>query len=302
MKYLLASPLLLVAAVPFLTPRSTDRFAITSCSLGCGGAGASVSCAIVNVHVNEEFRFGFSDEIDPSSLNSASFKLFEASTGISPAGSLRLDPLDSRVLLFTPELSFDPLGVPLFGLGWGSSYQIVIPGKGANDPGPYITSVNGLPVWTRLLCTVTSDQGVMDPVPGKPEVSPEVRVVVEHDVLGTITQAAPARGATGVALDSDISFYFHDLMNVGTIMTPLTGSSFTVVVRRAPLIGGEVIPGFFSFSFDPEALTTKVVFDPDEDLLPGETVYVDLKPLISDLIGNQLQGEIFSFVTAERTE
>jgi hypothetical protein len=278
--------------------RSTDRFAITSCSLGCITYGAHVTCGVIHVHENDEIRVGFSDEVDLSSVTPWAFRIYESSSAVPTPGSFQLDPVDASVIVFKPQLTFDPYGIPSFGFQAGGSYQIEIPGAALTPGAAHVLSMSGLPVWNRLVCSVVADQGLVDPVPGPPQLSPEVRVVVEHDGTRVITKAAPARGATRVALDSCITFNFHDLMNVGTVMTPVTGTSVSILVNRAPLVGGAPIPGAFSFSFDPDEYTTTVVFDPDQDLPPGETIYVNVLPVIYDLGWNPLAAEVFSFRTA----
>ncbi|MFM1872261.1 MAG: hypothetical protein RL398_1683, partial [Planctomycetota bacterium] len=71
-----------------------SSFCLISCDLGCGGTG----CAVTEIAENQPIRFTFSDNLDPSSVNAATFSIRTA-TGVAPAG---------EIVVNGPELTFVP--------------------------------------------------------------------------------------------------------------------------------------------------------------------------------------------------
>ena len=269
-----------------------DRFRISSCSLGCNVGATQVSCSIVNVTVNHEVRVRFTQPVDLSSVlqNPSSFRLLETSTGTSPAGSFGIDFLDPNTLIFYPQVSFGPLGNPTFGFKTNAAYQILIPGALAGDPGPYVLSVAGLPVETRLLCTVFTSQGVGDYVPGPPTATATVDVVIPSDPGTILLDPSPAAGARNVSLTTDVTLDFDDVMYLGTLITPITGVSSSVFVGRSPDPVADPIPGSFTFVIDIQERSTQLVFRPDQPLPTGEKILIQLDPSITDIAGNALRN------------
>ena len=272
-------------------------FRIEGCSLGCTSGPTLVTCGIVNVHVNEEFAIDCSLAVDLSSVVSfpASIRIINTATGQSPAGTFRLGPDDRRTIVFQPGLSFDPSGVPVFALESNASYQIFVPGILAGDPPPYVLSFDGRPLENRLLCTVTADQGVLDYVPGPPSYTPSVQAVETCEPGGPV-HTTSAVNARCVAVDSDLTLVFDDIMNLGTLMIPATGSAPFVQVRFAGT--GLPVPGSWSFSLDMKAKTKTVVFTPAAPLPTLTKVEVLVPPQVLDLVGNPQVGlGVFSFLT-----
>ena len=265
------------AGLGFFDP-SVDRFAITGCSLGCS-SGPFVSCGLVNVFENSDLTVDFSQPVELSSVlqNPSSFQILDVTTGVTPPGSFLLDPSDPSLLIWRPQLTFSPLGVPSFGLQSNGVYQIQVNGN-VGGFGPFVLSITGAPNASRMLCTVTADQGIQDYVPGPPSVA-----------------LTPVAGSTGVPLDARITMVFDDVMNLGTLVIPATlQAPFITVLDES----GTPIAGTFGFAVDVNAKTTTVDFTPTGLLPAGETIQVGLPSQILDLVGNPLSNAgVYLFTT-----
>lgn len=251
---------------------------VQSCSLGCtnGSDGSQVSCGIVNTYQNQDVAVVFSRPVDPTSLlaNSA-FQVVDTVTGAVPPGSRKIDPTNSRRALFRPKLTIDASGNPSFGFSSTSSYQIRIPGTEQGDNGPFVKSDSGQANRSRLLCTITTNQGLIDPVPGSPSVSVFVDAVgitqpINLDTLqavdpntgvplanqppltthqlGAVTVLKNARRGYDANPDPDLDndpdlnpvvIEFNDIMNIGTLLIPASGQAPFISVKVDP--DGDVV-------------------------------------------------------------
>lgn len=304
-KVLTALGLALAAAASTLTAACDTgggggggSFFIRSCSLGCnsGANGSQIICAIVNTFENQEIAVEFSAPVDLSSVNAGTFRIVDVLTGQVPNGTFLLDPTNKRRVIFRPQLSINAQGNVTVGFKAGASYQINIPGTLQGDTGPFVQSASGKSNETRLLCTITTDQGLADPVPGPPSVATFVEV--RDPVTGGKIPNVPAPGATNVASDSTITLVFNDLMNIGSLVVPSTGASPSILVL-ADADGDTTDPadqvpieGTFTFSVDLIQLTTTVVFTPTNGLpnggssTPKRKVIVDVLSSAIDLVSN----------------
>ena len=274
-----------------------DPFRITGCSLGCASGPTTVSCGIVNVAANQELTIDFSQAVDLHSVIyfPGSVRIYNAANGLAPIGTFRLGPQDRRTLVFQPSLSFGPEGNPMFGFEPNATYLILLPGRLAGDPPPYVLSHAGQPLENRLFCTITADQGVLDYVPGPPTYSTRVQVVEECKPGGP-THSAPAAEARCVSVDSDLTLRFHDVMNVATLLVPASGMAPFIQVRFAET--GIPVSGSWSFSVDLNAKTTDVVFHPAAPWPPLTKIEVVVPPQVTDLVGNPHAGPgLFRFLT-----
>ncbi len=269
---------------------------IESCTLNCssnGATGGQVSCGVINTFQNQEIGVLFSKPVDLLSVNNQSFNITDAANGTVPAGTYLIDPFNPRRVIFRPSLTFDASGNPVFGFKAGSSYRIVLSGTQQGDSAPFVESSGGSENGTRLDCTITTDQGISDPVAGPPRVD-----VFVNTIAGL---AQPANGATGVLLDSRITMVFNDLMAIGTLVIPGTGQSPFITVKLDPdgniantsdqvLLGGS-----YTFHLDQFALQTTVVFTPSQpfpgagaNLASPRQIVVNFPLGIRDLLGNSL--------------
>jgi len=278
----------------------SDRFRVVSCSEGRSG-GKQLAGADVDVPLNAEVRIDFSQGVDWTSLQPPAFQVLSTSSGISPASDLFLDPADPQTLVWRARVTFDALGNPCFALSPGGSYQLLVPGAQVDPLGPYLTSVRGLPVENRLLCTLSATQSVCDWVPGPPVATALVDVAVPSASGATALEPTPAPGAREVALTTTVELRFDDVMYLGTLVVPATGISSSVHVGRAPDPAADPIAGSFSFSIHPTERTTALTFVPERALPAGETILVRLDPSITDLAGNPLRNPgTIAFATVER--
>ncbi len=275
---------------------SGSTFFIEQCSLGCsnGLGGEQVSCGILNTFQNQELSVLFSDAVDLSSVNDQTFEIVDVSTGSFPAGTFAIDSHNPNRVVFRPLLDFDSNGNAIFGMQANTSYQIRIAGQSQNDLPPYIQSTNGSLNQSRLLCTITTDQGITDPVPGPPTAS------VFVDVVNSPHQ--PADNATNVATSSTIQFEFNDLMDIGTLV--IGGASPFISVAVDPdgdlstTLDQTPLSGTFSYTLDQSALKTIVTFtttngmpssgepDPSNPNWKPRLIVVTLPGQIRDLAGN----------------
>ncbi len=294
---------------------------IQSCTLGCsnGQNGAQVSCGIINTFQNQDISVSFSQPVDSASLSvNNSFQVVDTVSGSLPAGTRLVDPNNPNRAIFRPRLAFDSQGNPTFGFSPDSSYQIRIPGTAQNDTGPYIASEAGQNNQSRLLCTITTDQGLIDPVPG----SPSVDIVVDVEGVpnpvniddptvcfasdpdcdfpqppGTVIPTENGR-VIDVETSSTIRFIFNDLMNIGTVVLPSTGQSPFITIKTdgdgdLNTIGDQVaLGGTYAFFTDQTNLKTVLTFTPAGGLpsagsgLQKRLIVIDVPAGVRDLAGN----------------
>lgn len=282
----------------------TGAFYVETCSLGCsnGQGGSQVSCGVVNAAENQDLAMLFSGPVSLSSVTKQSFKIFDVTSSAVPAGSFLIDALNPNRVIFRPKLSFDENGNPVFGFKENASYKILIAGTQQGDDPPYIESTSGRDNEARVLCTITTS-GVVDPIPGSPSV--EIQVVHlnasgDPEVV-TLTEGQVPGSTNNVLSDSDITFSFDELMNIGTLVVPATGQSpyiqigldtdgnLNTIVDRSPILGT------YSFSVDIPNQTTTLVFDPTDGFPSAganpsqpRLVVIDIPSAVSDIAGTSL--------------
>ncbi len=274
---------------------------VESCTLGCtnGRNGEQVSCGIVNTYQNQDVAVVFSQPVASTSLTvNNAFQVLDVVTAGFPAGSRLVDPNDARRAIFRPRLSFDTSGNPSYGFGANQTYQIRIPGTSQSDVGPYVQSAAGQQNQSRMLCTITTSQGLIDPVPGAPGVSIFVRTIDGGDPINLATTTADV---DDVLSDSEITFVFNDLMNIGTLVQPSTGQSPFITVKVDPdgnlSTPGDQVPvgGIYTFQNpDQTNLTTTMVFTPFGGFPSAGSapvkrkIVVDVPVEVKDLAGNSV--------------
>ena len=274
---------------------------VESCTLGCtnGNGGEQVSCGIVNTYQNQDVAVVFSQPVASTSLTvNNAFQVIDIVTAGFPAGSRLVDPNDARRAIFRPRLSFDASGNPSYGFGANQTYQIRIPGTNQGDVGPYVQSSGGQQNQSRMLCTITTSQGLIDPVPGAPGVSIFVRTIGGGDPINLATTTADV---VDVLSASEITFVFNDLMNIGTLVQPSTGQSPFITVKVDPdgnlSTPGDQVPVGGTYSFqnpDQTNLTTTMVFTPFGGFPSAGSapvkrkIVVDVPVEVKDLAGNSV--------------
>ena len=215
-------------------PPPPPAMEIAACSLGCSGVPGSplMTCGATEIAPNEVIAVEFTEPVDLATVGVRSFRITDPATGEPAQGSYLLDPADPRRLLFRPLIGFGPAGEPQFGFEAGATYEVLVPAQ-PFDPPPWVTSTGGAPNQTRLLCAVSATADLVDTVPGPPQVQVLVDVVLAYDAGGqpsVIVPDVPANGATGVFRDTQVTFVFGDLMDVGSLFDPASGQSDGVVL------------------------------------------------------------------------
>ncbi|MEO2161435.1 MAG: Ig-like domain-containing protein, partial [bacterium] len=287
----------------------SGAFYVESCSIGCstGETGNQIACQIVDTYQNQEISLLFSDPIDLFSVNSSTFQVVNVANGTSPPGQFFGDPTNLHRLIFRPALSFDQNGNPIFGLEANTSYAIRIPGQVQDNFGPFIQSTTGQVNQARMECTIRTSLGIIDPVPGNPDVVTTVDVVTGYDSNGNANQFDYDVVVTSTPVIDDvwrqtrITFFFDDVMNVATLLDPSS--------KKAPYITIEVdddgdlatldrydVAGDFSFGVDFDRLETFLYFDA---LLPlpsagpnapisSRRVVIIIPSTVQDLVSNSV--------------
>lgn len=300
---------------------------IQSCTLGCSNGldGAQVSCGIVNTFQNQDISISFSQPVAAGSLAvNNSFQVVDTVNGSLPAGTRLVDPNNPTRAIFRPRLAFDSQGNPSFGFAPFASYQIRIPGTTQGDAGPFVTSSGGQLNQSRLLCTITTDQGLIDPVPGAPSVDILVDVVgvpnpvnIDNPTVcstpgGVPTSSCPFPQPAGTIIPTEsgrvigvdsatqIRLIFNDLMNIGTVVLPATGQSPFITIKIDA--DGDLntsddrssVGGSYSFFTDQTNLKTVLTFTPSGGLPSAGSgpnkrlIVVDIPSGVRDLAGHSV--------------
>jgi hypothetical protein len=282
-------------------------FYVEACSLGCsnGQTGAQVTCAVVSIGENQEIALLFSSPVNLNSVTKESFQVKNSVTGAAAAGSRFIDPLNPNRLVFRPKLTVDSVGNTVFGFEEGVSYEVHLNGTKQNDPVPFVENTQGRPNEARVQCTVTANQGIVDPIPGKPAAKLLVDTVdPSNGSVSTVEiSQAVTPGAINVKTFSVATLVFDELMDISTLVNPSTGQSPTISVEvdvdgdLATVLDRTPVDGTFAYSFDQIAQTTTIVFTPLSGFpSPGSNptqprlVLITLDAGISDIAANTLDN------------
>ena len=209
--------------------------------------------------------------------------------GTAVQGTRFVDPLDATRVVFQPLFSFDSLANPILGFEPNAAYQITIPGTAQGDLGPFISNFAAKSNQSRLSCTILTDQGILDVVPGTPSLTTLVDTL---DSAGGVVPDQPAPGAAEVDPETSIEFLFHDLMNPATLALPQTGLAPFITVELDgdgnPQTAADRVPilGSFTLAADDVAFETELVFDPTMPLPAGAVIVVRVPEQVTDLTGN----------------
>lgn len=270
---------------------------IEACSLNCinsGTVGSLVTCGVHNTFQNQEIGVLFSKDIDIDTVNDLTFLISDTQTAAFPPGDFVIDSNNPRRVIFRPLLDFDQNGNPVFGFGFNRTYNINIPGSSQGSPPPYIQSTEGQGNESKLFCTITTDQGITDPVPGKPSVQIFVDTLSGND--------QPAQGAVDVLTTSKITFVFNDVMDIGTLV--VNGQSIGFLNVFVDTDGNlqdpsDQIPiaGSYAYFIDLSTLTTTVAFTASSGLptkgndpLNPRLIVVNVLGPIADIAGNTISN------------
>ena len=124
---------------------------LQSCNLGCSPTG----CSLTDIAQNQIVVMFFSEAVDPLSVNSSSIR-FRTPTGDEPVGEFLVN--DNRVE-FVPTLSISG-GQTFFGFTSGETYTMTV--VGGENQTEIVRSTSGKPFAQTLICTLQSNQGIVD--------------------------------------------------------------------------------------------------------------------------------------------
>lgn len=276
-----------------------DMF-IRTCNLGCGNGNgvAQVTCSIVNVAVDREIDVFFSDAVDPSTVNSTTFQLIDATSGQAPAGTRFIDSSDPTKMVFRPAITFDNQGNVTFGFSPNQTYLITIAGTLHNDSGPFVRSVAGAPNMSRMQCQIHTTTQVDDLVPGPPTASVFVSLATGLPPPNDHIDNQPAAGAVNVWHNSTVRISFNDVMNPASLINPNTHQATLITI----LVDSDGNPntqqdqvtlfGTYALSVDLQRLTTDLIFTPANGMPSAGNqpdprfIIVNIPPGVQDLAGN----------------
>ena len=255
-------------------------FCIAFCNLGCATNGG---CSVGDIAVNQPLVFKFSREIEPSTVNQASFSIRTAN-GESAKGDLFVQGDTVRFLPSVTTVN----GQNVYGFVADKEYTLEI--AGGAEASKAITSLSGDRLEKPLRCKLVTSRGVID-LDGKPP--------VPNLVLPT--------KFTDVAEDSLIVLDFSEVINTSTFTSTGTGGGifYTVALPDDTNPGNCVkrefpLPGAVNLSIDRVKNTTRVIFRPSL-LLPSEScVRVSVTDQIRDLAGKGAKPKVYEFRVRKR--
>ncbi len=255
--------------------RGQGSLCIASCNLGCS---ATIGCSVTDIAVNQPISFSFSQEIDPSSVNSTSFSIRSAFGGI-PDGSYLVQ---GNKVSFVPNTEVRG-GQTVFGFKKNQVYEVSIPaGRGG------IRAKSGSFLTRSFECSVRASRGVID----LDRKRPESRLLVP-----TTT--------TNVKIDTLIVVEFSEVINTVSFQNGGAGNSMFFKIRL-PDENGKCtnrelpLPGTISVSVDQVNNRSQVVFRPSF-LLPGNScITVEVTDQVLDLSGKSAIPARYEFKTEPR--
>lgn len=258
-----------------------ESFCIISCDLGCSQTG----CAVNEIAENQRLRFNFSQDLDPASVNSASFSI-RTVTGDAPEGDVSVS---GNVLTFTPRVR-TVNGISSFGFLRNETYLIAMPGGVSGSFG--LTSRSGDRLAHEFLCTVVATRGIIDDDQQAPTallVAPTNLTAAPRDPtiilrFSELIDTTPLRGVLTAA--SPVRFTLLTTQEVGGVYTCSPGSGTTL--EGIPTLRTERVGS---------ADVTVVEFQPSV-LLPGlSCVKINVTADLRDLSGRAAIPAEFSFIT-----
>ncbi len=237
---------------------------VLSCTLGCtSGSG----CTVSEIAVNQPLRFQFSRPIDPTSVNSESFRIRTAA-GAQPSGTY---VVQGNEVAFIPSVRSEG-NRTLFGFAENVSYTLEIPGTGSGYR-DLVRSTDGGTLKTSFSCKIVANRGVID-LDGK---KPRAKLLVPTSL-------------SNVARNTLIVLEFSEVLNTQIFQGGGAGAGilFTVsLVNEAFECERRVknLPGTVSVNLDERSNKTTVVFRPSILLPQNSCVQVQVTSQIRDLAG-----------------
>ena len=257
---------------------SVRALCLHNCNLGCSATG----CLRTDIAQNEILVLQFTDDVDPSTVDSTTIRLRTAS-GAPPVGEFFVN---GNQVEFVPTLLLSG-GQTFFGFRPGETYSLTIPG--GEDETNTVRSTSGYRFKEAFTCTLIASQGIQD----------------LNGVPPSATLVSPSANLlTAAPLDTVIQLEFNEMVDV----TPfLSGSPVTFDVRRTrPGPNGPecdsnsqplTLPGTPRLSFDPARGISILTYTPQANLPSNVCVEINVTSAVVDLSGKPAQPQTFSFLT-----
>ncbi len=253
-------------------------FQLDSCSLGC----TQNACSISEIAPNQPIILTFSQEVDPSTVNSSTIS-FRTASGAEPVG---IYLVNRNIVTFSPQVLISG-GATFFGFQTNQTYTMTLR---AGNVAEALRSTSGDALGADLVCTLRVTKKVVD-LDGNPP-------------RGTLT--APTVSAN-VKRTTDIIVEFSELVDELPFSAPASEQPVRVLLSRTRLENGKYV-------CDPLAQRTQIIgswrvvhdeassrticrfLNPVE--LPGNIcVAVEVTSRIKDLAGTPAEPQTFLFVT-----
>ncbi|PIE24347.1 MAG: hypothetical protein CSA62_03435 [Planctomycetota bacterium] len=250
---------------------------VTSCNLGCGPTG----CSISDIAVNQPLVFTFNQPVDPATVNRSTFQL-KTARGKEPVGAYLVQ---KNNVFFVPDIEVIGNEV-FFGFEDRETYTLTIPA--GNSSLNTIRSLAGAPIGKGFSCRLNVSLGIKD-FDGR---APRAKLVLPEPAQ---RNAAPR--------DSLIIVEFSELVDTQSLLqrnefTTGVGIHFRVAKRTKSgkcALDDFRLEGTWTVGLNQATQRTRIIFRPSE-LLPGNScvvVRINDKPsgvdkfrLIRDLKGN----------------
>ncbi|MFQ5506671.1 MAG: Ig-like domain-containing protein, partial [Planctomycetota bacterium] len=246
---------------------------ITNCNLGC----SSSRCSVTNIAVNQTLVLEFNQEIDPGTVNNATFRLRTAS-GAEPVGSYFVQ---SNVVMFIPEVRTIG-GQTFFGFVRDESYVMTFPSPDTSVEVIRAKSGDALPV--PFSCTLTVSEGIKD-----------------FDNKAPTAELLIPANRVGVSPETQIVVEFSEIVLTSSLSGPGQGLKFSIGNTTASGGcggGAQELPGTLEFKVNQLLQRTQALFEPAGRLPGDKCIFVDVTDEIRDLSGKRAEPVTFNFITA----
>ena len=253
---------------------------LTNCSLGCSSTG----CLRSDIAQNEIIVLQFSDNVDPSTVNSSSIQ-FRTASGEQPVGDFFVN---NNQVEFVPSLRISG-GQTFYGFTPGETYTMTL--IGGENQNAVVRSTSGKAFAAQLSCTLVSNQGIVD-LNGVPP-----RATLLQPTTSQL-QNAPR--------DSLIRLEFNEIIDATPFLSGNSPVIFTVRRTREALGGGRecdvgsqplLLAGSQRLDFGRD--TAILTFTPAALLPPNVCIEVNVTNGVVDLSGKPAQPQTFQFLTEE---
>lgn len=255
-------------------------FCVTTCNLGCTSTGG---CSISDIAQNQPLTFDFSQEVDPRSVNFATFSL-KTARGLEPVGDF---VVSGAKVTFVPEVR-TVQGQTFYGFAANEEYLLSLTG-GPTAPSA-IVSTSGDRLAKSYNCTLRVTRGVVD----LDQRAPDARVIVPTTL-------------NNVPRDTNVVLEFSELIDGGPFFGT-SGADAPVIyrIRRTVDIGSgpvcdpnsqeTILGGSARLEYDTLRGVSILSYRPPSNLPAESCLEVEVTSRVRDLAGTRATAQVFRFV------